>query len=95
MIAAEWSRFAREFPALAERLVPDEAASTKRSAVREMTASIAAGFLSEDGQVLPVRSVDRTRENVIPPSASPTPAMATSSCAWADSRAERHGRETR
>jgi hypothetical protein len=67
VIDAEWSRFAREFPAVAARLAPVEARSTQRSAVRDMTASLAAGFLSEDGQVLPVRSADKTRENVIPP----------------------------
>ena len=67
VIAAEWQRFAREFPAVAARLAPDETRSTERSAARAMTASVAAGFLSDRGQVLPVRSVDRTRENVIPP----------------------------
>jgi hypothetical protein len=67
VIAADWQRFAREFPAVAARLAPEETRSTQTSAVRAMTASVAAGFLSDHGQVLPVRSVDRTRENVIPP----------------------------
>jgi len=67
VVVAEWQRFAREFPAVAARLAPDETRSTERSAAREMATSVAAGFLSDRGQVLPVRSVDRTRENVIPP----------------------------
>jgi len=66
-VAADWLRFTREFPEVAARLAPQETPSSERAMSRIAHASVAAGFSSDHGQLLPVRSVDRTRENVIPP----------------------------
>ena len=66
-IAADWLRFTREFPDVAARLAPQETRLSERAAARVGYANVAAGFSSDHGQVLPVRSVDKTRENVIPP----------------------------
>ncbi len=66
-IAADWLRFTREFPDVATRLAPQETRLSERAAARVGYANVAAGFSSDHGQVLPVRSVDKTRENVIPP----------------------------
>jgi hypothetical protein len=66
-IAADWLRFTREFPDVAARLAPQETRLSERTAARIGHANVAAGFSSDHGQVLPVRSVDKTREDVIPP----------------------------
>jgi hypothetical protein len=66
-VAADWLRFSREFPEVAARLAPQETRSSTGAASRVAHASVAAGFSSDHGQLLPVRSADRTRENVIPP----------------------------
>jgi hypothetical protein len=66
-VAADWQRFAREFPEIAARLAPQETPSSERAMSRVAHANVAAGFSSDHGQLLPVRSLDRTRENVSPP----------------------------
>src|SRR4051812_26246003 len=66
-VAADWMRFTREFPEVAARLAPEETRSSERAMSRVAHASVAAGFSSDHGQLLPVRSADKTRENVIPP----------------------------
>jgi len=60
-VAADWLRFTREFPEVAARLAPQETPSSERAMSRVAHASVAAGFSSDHGQLLPVRSVDRTR----------------------------------
>jgi len=68
--AGEWRRFVREFPAVAARLVT-ELDRGKRSSTAGTTmpfsASMDGRFVTETGRLLPVRSLDRTRENVSPP----------------------------
>jgi hypothetical protein len=69
--AAEWGRFVREFPTVAARL--DEAEPTDRRgaaafmARNGVTSSLTARVVAADGRLLPVRSLDRTRENFAPP----------------------------
>jgi hypothetical protein len=67
-ITAEWRRFAHEFPDVAGRITPDSTSDGGlRSRSRPIAASVAARFVSANGRLLPVRSLDRTRENVAPP----------------------------
>ena len=72
-VAEEWRRFAYEFPAVAARIPKaivvsrgDSIPTTRRTPL-PISASVAARFVSADGRILPVRSLDRTRENVEPP----------------------------
>lgn len=58
-----WLRFAREFPLTAATLEPR--ISTKNADLAE--GWVAAGYSSATGRVYPVRSLDRTRENVAGP----------------------------
>jgi hypothetical protein len=64
---AEWERFAREFPAVAARLVDSSDSPVRPAGLRSIATSVTAGFVAARGQLLPVRSIDRTRENVLPP----------------------------
>ena len=67
-MAAEWRRFAHEFPGLAARIAADSVSGLElRTRSRPVTAGVAARFVSANGRLLPVRSLDRTRENVAPP----------------------------
>ena len=67
-IAAEWRRFAHEFPGVAARIATDAAnAVARETRSRPVTTVIGARFVSANGRLLPVRSLDRTRENVAPP----------------------------
>lgn len=72
-VASDWHRFAREFPATAARLggaAGQPAPSPRRTARTPrlpVGSSMSARFVSADGRLLPVRSRDRTRENVSPP----------------------------
>ena len=72
-IAEEWRRFAYEFPAVAARLPKTivvsggENVPAARRTGLPISASMTARFVSADGRLLPVRSIDRTRENVEPP----------------------------
>ena len=66
VLDAEWHRFAREFPAVAVRITNERAAArAPRSAL--VSSSVSAAFVAKNGRLLPVRSLDRTRENVAPP----------------------------
>jgi hypothetical protein len=68
--AGEWRRFAREFPTIAARLAAERDTSSGVAKFRTITpasASIDARFVTESGRLLPVRSLDRTRENVAAP----------------------------
>ena len=70
VLSSEWRRFALEFPAVAARLVRDAARDDSTTRPRErvpVAASVTAGLVSSNGRLLPVRSLDRTRENVSPP----------------------------
>jgi len=69
VMASEWRRFAREFPATAARLTRDRehTPSTSLEARAPVTSSTGVRFVAADGRLLPVRSLDRTRENVSPP----------------------------
>lgn len=62
-----WERFAGEFPAAAAKL--DHDARTRSRGIAEGWASV--GYSAINGRVYPVRSLDRTRENVIGPFARP------------------------
>ena len=72
-VAEEWRRFAYEFPAVAARIQKNIVVSSgenvpvARRTGLPISASMAARFVSADGRLLPVRSIDRTRENVEPP----------------------------
>ena len=66
-IDAEWRRFAREFPSVAERLTRDAEEDDKESpryGSVPVAVAITAGYATAEGRLLPVRSLDRTRENV-------------------------------
>ena len=70
VIAEEWRRFAREFPQVAARLqssAEHAAEPVSRRASIPLASSVEARFVSATGRLLPVRSLDRTRENVAPP----------------------------
>jgi hypothetical protein len=73
-ILAEWRRFAHDFPNVAAQLASGadtlRVGGARRSS-RSISASVAARFVSVDGRLLPVRSIDRTRENVTPPERLP------------------------
>ena len=69
-IDAEWRRFAREFPAVAERLSRETEESdrpSRRYGSVPVAIAITAGYATAEGRLLPVRSLDRTRENVSSP----------------------------
>ena len=67
-----WQRFAREFPAAAARLereIPVGAGAAGRLSARTLpvNASLSLRYAAEDGRLLPVRSIDRTRDGFLPP----------------------------
>jgi hypothetical protein len=66
---ANWQRFAREFPAVALRVAPDDSTPNRLRRPAAVSSSMSAGVVSANGRLLPVRSLDRTRENVSPPEA--------------------------
>ena len=71
-LAAEWRRFTHEFPNVALEIEADsDSASTSavewRARSRPVAAAVTARLVSANGRLLPVRSLDRTRENVAPP----------------------------
>jgi hypothetical protein len=69
IVAEEWRRFAREFPAIAARLAADSGGRERPAgrAPLPIAASATGRFVSANGRLVPVRSIDRTRENVEPP----------------------------
>src|SRR5215204_529510 len=68
-LAAQWRRFTREFPAVAAQLVDSASAGNGRTRRLPLSASAEAGFVTTTGRLGPVRSADRTRDNVEPPRA--------------------------
>jgi hypothetical protein len=69
-VTAEWHRFAREFPAVAVRIASNGRDASRRFTPRRtdlISSSVTADFVSANGRLRPVRSLDRTRENVSPP----------------------------
>ena len=70
-LQSEWERFAHEFPGVAARLSDSDPQDQRRPAEfltrNGITSSIAARVVTADNRLLPVRSLDRTRENFAPP----------------------------
>lgn len=70
LVNADWQRFEDEFPGVAARISGRpvrQRLGTSRPMPIAWTSSIDAQFVAATGRLLPVRSLDRTRENVAPP----------------------------
>jgi hypothetical protein len=66
-IEADWRRFVHEFPGVAAGLDEEALRAPRRAGPIPFATSVDAGILAVTGRLLPVRSLDRTRENVAPP----------------------------